>query len=201
MENTVLKTAVIHITNTMKKGAKMNRGKILSYSKEELMFNKLFDIFNQNAIISEHNLYCVVCPNYNKEFGTCMITEILRSINIISETNLCYYNSITHLIRKYYPEFNDITHQTLDKFHRRNLNGTNLDSMQISFLNDELKHNLSSKFIDDMIFESAICKNTNYIEKQNLKINVILGFKIEIIYDIINKVYKEIKEKEGCKND
>lgn len=164
----------------------MTDNKFLTYFQEvEIMHDKMFDVFYQYATVSYPHLNCKKCPYYNKNYKVCMITEILKFNNIIQESDLCYYNSILNLVDKYYPEFNNILYKTVNDFI-----GRKLDNMMVAFLNDELKKNLSFKYIDDMLFES-IC--TDY----NLKVDIIFKFKNEIIYQIIDKIYEEIKETES----
>ena len=164
----------------------MTDNKFFTYSQEvEIMYNKMYDIFNENVITAYPHLHCKKCPYYD-DYEVCIISNILKLQHIIAESNnLCYYNSILGLVYKYYPEFNNILNKIIEDYR-----GRNITEYLIVSLREELKNNLSFKYIDDMFFES---EQHGY----HLVINVIFRFKGEIISRIIDKVYEEIKETES----
>lgn len=146
----------------------------------EIIFNRVFDIFNKNAtpIFYSQCQNCIYYTNF-EDHKDCLINKILISSGVLERTNICYYHSIASLVEKYYPEFEeivvDVCLQYLGKFQQ---------DITIKWLQEDLKNYLF-EYIDDV-----------YCFRDNMyMIDVMFKFKPEIISFLIGKVYKDVLKK------
>lgn len=175
------------------KGVKMNKkediaknitNKLQAYTKIEEVQNQVFNTFNEHSCVPIKFIDCKHCPySNNGDYTSCWLNTILISFNIISYTELCYYNFILNLVDKYYLDFGDTIRNIVNDFI-----GCNITNVNKIYLKTTLKQTLMEKYIDDMFCD---------IEERgsHWEIKTIFRFKDDIIYQIINNVYKDCNAK------